>query len=128
MKKHSVCFISFHLKGVKLSDLILLNSIFLQLDIVEKNKKLKKKPSSPKALISPTLQQLKKAEEAQFIAMPQKKQQSLKEPHYLLSEAQQAQDAARIRKRKQKIISTGKTLNPKERLYCVCKKPYDETR
>ncbi|GFR88529.1 nucleosome-remodeling factor subunit BPTF-like, partial [Elysia marginata] len=31
------------------------------------------------------------------------------------------------RKRKQKIISTGiKGLNPKERLYCICKKPYDD--
>ena len=34
-----------------------------------------------------------------------------------------------IRKRKQKIISTGlKGLNPKERLYCVCKKPYDDRK
>ncbi|RUS79321.1 hypothetical protein EGW08_012906 [Elysia chlorotica] len=33
------------------------------------------------------------------------------------------------RKRKQKIISTGiKGLNPKERLYCVCKKPYDDSK
>ena len=34
------------------------------------------------------------------------------------------------RKRKQKIISTGLKggLNPKERLYCVCKKPYDDRK
>ncbi|XP_005095843.3 nucleosome-remodeling factor subunit NURF301 [Aplysia californica] len=33
------------------------------------------------------------------------------------------------RKRKQKIISTGvKGLNPKEKLYCVCKTPYDDSK
>ncbi|CAG5131375.1 unnamed protein product, partial [Candidula unifasciata] len=33
-----------------------------------------------------------------------------------------------VRKRKQKIISTGiKGLNPREKLYCVCKTPYDES-
>lgn len=34
-----------------------------------------------------------------------------------------------VRKRKQKIISTGvKGLNPREKLYCVCKTPYDDSK
>ncbi|XP_022313989.2 nucleosome-remodeling factor subunit BPTF-like isoform X2 [Crassostrea virginica] len=34
------------------------------------------------------------------------------------------------KRKKQKIISTGanKSLNPKSRLYCVCKQPYDDTK
>ncbi|XP_059156808.1 nucleosome-remodeling factor subunit BPTF-like isoform X2 [Physella acuta] len=38
-------------------------------------------------------------------------------------------DAKSAQKRKQKLISTGnKGLNPKEKLYCVCKTPYDESK
>ncbi|XP_053392915.1 nucleosome-remodeling factor subunit BPTF-like [Mercenaria mercenaria] len=43
----------------------------------------------------------------------------------------QVAEAARAKKKKQKIISTGvreKSLNPKRKLYCVCKTPYDESR
>ena len=42
----------------------------------------------------------------------------------------QVAEAAKAKKKKQKIISTGgvKPLNPKKRLYCVCKTPYDESR
>ncbi|XP_013060531.2 nucleosome-remodeling factor subunit NURF301-like isoform X2 [Biomphalaria glabrata] len=37
--------------------------------------------------------------------------------------------SAAAQKRKHKIISTGgKGLNPKEKLYCVCKTPYDESK
>ncbi|KAH9489885.1 hypothetical protein Btru_044495 [Bulinus truncatus] len=36
--------------------------------------------------------------------------------------------AAAAQKRKHKLISTGKGLNPKEKLYCVCKTPYDESK
>ncbi|KAK3091634.1 hypothetical protein FSP39_021392 [Pinctada imbricata] len=34
------------------------------------------------------------------------------------------------KRKKQKIISTGagRSINPKSRLYCVCKQPYDETK
>lgn len=33
------------------------------------------------------------------------------------------------KKKKQKIISTGaKGINPKEKLYCVCRTPYDDTK
>ncbi|XP_050394423.2 nucleosome-remodeling factor subunit BPTF [Patella vulgata] len=34
------------------------------------------------------------------------------------------------KKKKQKLISTGisKAFNPKERLYCICKTPYDDTK
>ena len=36
----------------------------------------------------------------------------------------------KAKKKKQKIISTGsgKTYIPNQKLYCVCKTPYDETR
>lgn len=38
-------------------------------------------------------------------------------------------DAKSAQKRKHKLISTGnKGLNPKEKLYCVCKTPYDESK
>lgn len=40
-------------------------------------------------------------------------------------------EAAKAKKKKQKIISTGgvpKGLNPKRKLYCICKTPYDEAR
>jgi hypothetical protein len=43
----------------------------------------------------------------------------------------QVAEAARAKKKKQKIISTGvkeKSLNPKRKLYCICKTPYDESR
>ncbi|KAL4240135.1 hypothetical protein ACF0H5_000929 [Mactra antiquata] len=43
----------------------------------------------------------------------------------------QVAEAAKAKKKKQKIISTGgipKGLNPKRKLYCVCKTPYDESR
>ena len=42
----------------------------------------------------------------------------------------QVAEAAKAKKKKQKIISTGgiKPLNPKKRLYCICKTPYDESR
>ncbi|XP_052262825.1 nucleosome-remodeling factor subunit BPTF-like isoform X2 [Dreissena polymorpha] len=45
------------------------------------------------------------------------------------SSAQVAEQKAR--KKKQKLISTGgttKSLNPRQRLYCICKTPYDESR
>lgn len=33
------------------------------------------------------------------------------------------------KRKKQKIISTGgRAFNPKEKLYCVCKMPYDATK
>jgi len=38
---------------------------------------------------------------------------------------------AKAKKKKQKIISTGglqRGLNPRQKLYCVCKTPYDESR
>ena len=43
----------------------------------------------------------------------------------------QVAEAAKAKKKKQKIISTGgvkPSLNPKRKLYCVCKTPYDESR
>ena len=42
----------------------------------------------------------------------------------------QVAEAAKAKKKKQKIISTGglKPLNPKRKLYCLCKTPYDESR
>ncbi|KAL3875950.1 hypothetical protein ACJMK2_033849 [Sinanodonta woodiana] len=42
----------------------------------------------------------------------------------------QAAESAKAKKRKQKVIFTGnnKSLNPKRKLYCVCKTPYDDTR
>ncbi len=38
--------------------------------------------------------------------------------------------AKMAKKRKQKIISTGggRAFNPKERLYCICKTPYEDTK
>ncbi|XP_029635778.1 nucleosome-remodeling factor subunit BPTF isoform X3 [Octopus sinensis] len=32
------------------------------------------------------------------------------------------------KKKKQKIISTGKSFNPAEKLYCICKTPYDDSK
>ena len=39
-------------------------------------------------------------------------------------------ELGRARNKKQKIISTGnrKGFNPTERMYCVCKTPYDDTK
>lgn len=41
-----------------------------------------------------------------------------------------AEQVIKPKRKKQKIISTGanKALNPKSRLYCVCKQPYDDTK
>lgn len=41
-----------------------------------------------------------------------------------------AEQIIKPKRKKQKIISTGanKALNPKSRLYCVCKQPYDDTK
>lgn len=41
-----------------------------------------------------------------------------------------AEQIAKSKRKKQKIISTGsnKSLNPKSRLYCVCKQPYDDSK
>lgn len=44
----------------------------------------------------------------------------------------QVAEAAKAKKKKTKLISTGGTtakgLNPRQKLYCVCKTPYDESR
>ena len=32
------------------------------------------------------------------------------------------------KKKKQKLISTGRAYNPADKLYCICKKPYDDTK
>ncbi|KAK3598854.1 hypothetical protein CHS0354_008596 [Potamilus streckersoni] len=42
----------------------------------------------------------------------------------------QAAESAKAKKRKQKVIFTGntKSLNPKRKLYCICKTPYDDSR
>ncbi|XP_061191322.1 nucleosome-remodeling factor subunit BPTF-like isoform X2 [Saccostrea echinata] len=41
-----------------------------------------------------------------------------------------AEQIVKSKRKKQKIISTGsnKSLNPRSRLYCVCKQPYDDTK
>ena len=49
-----------------------------------------------------------------------------------LNSLAQVAEAAKAKKRRTKIISTGSTmkgqLNPRQKLYCVCKTPYDESR
>ena len=38
-------------------------------------------------------------------------------------------DPPKAKKKKQRLMpTTGKGLNPREKLYCVCRKPYDDSK
>lgn len=67
------------------------------------------------------MQQKKRQEEAKRAAAADAAAAVVDAPGYTLAKA---------RKRKQKIISTGnsKTFSPHQRLYCVCRTPYDESK
>ncbi|XP_052763553.1 nucleosome-remodeling factor subunit NURF301-like isoform X2 [Mya arenaria] len=70
---------------------------------------------------------------AATIALQKHQQELMKLPPMPPSSAQVAAEA-KAKKKKQKVISTGgpggvtRSLNPRQKLYCVCKQPYDESR
>ncbi|XP_060074835.1 nucleosome-remodeling factor subunit NURF301-like [Ylistrum balloti] len=78
----------------------------IQAEVNEQLKKRKKKPDSPvRPLVTVTSQKAPILNPDQTIAQDEPK------------------------RKKQKIISTGsRAFNPKEKLYCVCKTPYDATK